>query len=250
MANERKSTSKRLSKEAQEIVYIRLIAGATNAEVRQALHDAGHPSDLDHGTFYHYRKTKRVRDGIALLAHEEFQTGLGLPSRRIAYCKYFLDYCIQQVREGVMVEVEVPAETNAQGEIITPASKRWERQDLRPIDLQRYASVGANFIMQIGKLIDAPNGIYKGAILPAELAEQAAAEATKDKTGKGPLAHLTKTQALAYFNDMLEATLKEAEELGLMEKTEPLSATLLVPPSPDREIPAGDFDEDDFGDDD
>ena len=109
---------KRLSKEAQEIVYTRLIAGASNAEVRQALHDAGHLSDLDHSTIYHYRKTKRVRDGIALASHEDYQSGHGPAPRRVAACKYLLTYCLDAIAEGVLVEVDVPEERNAEGELI------------------------------------------------------------------------------------------------------------------------------------
>ena len=183
--------------------------------------------------------------GLRWQATRDTNRGYGPAPRRVAACKYLLTYCLDAIVEGVLVEVDVPGERNAAGEVITPASKRWEKQKLRPIDFQRYANVGVSVIIQLGKLID---GIYKGAILPAELAEQAAEAATKDgKRNNSPLANLTRTQALAYFNNMLENTLKEAAEMGLMEKAEPLSAALLSLPSPDREIPAGVDDDDDFG---
>ena len=256
MENEPKPYAKRLPKEAQELIYTRLIAGASNAEVRQALADAGYPGALSHSTIFYYRKSKRVRDAIALYSHEEYQSGLGLPSRRIAVCKEVIADCLRRLREGKFVEVAVPAEVNGDGDVITPETSRMERKDLPALEYQRLASVMFAAFDRLTALIDSPGGIYKGAVLPAIEAEAAAEEAAKGSAAsKSPVANWTQTQKLAFWNDMVESIVNEARAEGATESSaaeasEPDYAHLLVEPSPSRDIPAGVDDEDDFGDDD
>jgi hypothetical protein len=249
MVEGRKPPVKRLSKDAQELVYTRLIAGASNAETRQVLHDAGHPSDLDAAAFYYYRKTKRVRDAIALTAHEEYQTGYGLPMRRIALCKEMLADSLRQIRAGVILTRTVPAEVDAEGKVLTPSREEAVRADLKSSDYQRLVSSVFQAFDRLTKMIDGPEGLYADMILPTLVAEEEAEKAAKTKTKKGhPADPWTKTQKLAFFNDMLESAMRDGRHL---EANGLLPAENLAYPHlrPSYAIPAGPADDLDFGDD-
>lgn len=75
--------ARRLNKAAGNLVRARIIAGDTNNEIREALNNAGYPSDIADQTIGHYRASEEVLDAIRRRDEEAIQTGLSQRSERV-----------------------------------------------------------------------------------------------------------------------------------------------------------------------
>lgn len=244
----RKPTAHKLNEAARNLIKEKIVSGASNREIQQALDNAGYPSDLDRSTLHYYRALPEIKQALRQIAEEHTQAGLGSRARRIQ----FLSALAMEARNRMLLGVELPVELvdkmfgrpggarpkpgkamsdSDEPEEMDPDDANERARALEPVPLMplqwaKYAELCAKLVGEITRLIDGPAGLVPFLSQSAELAEAAGGD---PRMARGlTIGELTPTQRQALFNDILEAWLKREQEKAAGDETPGAAGDMLA----------------------
>lgn len=198
----------KLNPAAKQLVISRIIGGDNDAEVREALHNAGYPPVTQQAIDY-YRDLPEVKHGLRQLGKENLQAGLGMNARRIAL--------ISKQIKGILAHFESGYSVMEKQEVEENGRKTFKMVEVfKPFGLETRLQVG----MVIAKLVDslskltteAERGIYGSATGEEE-----------EGSASSEVRTLTPGQISKLFNDGLELWMRKE---GILKDTDVIDPRL------------------------